>query len=76
MSKNPKAPIYAAASILSQSRRGLDALQLSDLDADAVMRFLDYIEIERSNLPITRNCRRAAIRGFFKHLGLRARKGK
>jgi len=54
--------------VADQRGRGLDALQLSDLDADAVTRFLDHIEIERSNLPITRNCRRAAIRGFFKHL--------
>ena len=54
--------------VADQRGRGLDALQLSDLDADAVTRFLDHIEIERSNLPITCNCRRAAIRGFFKHL--------
>lgn len=54
--------------VADQRGRGLDALQLSDLDADAVTRFLDHIEIERSNLAITRNCRRAAIRGFFKHL--------
>jgi integrase/recombinase XerD len=46
----------------------VDALQLSDLDADTVTRFLDHIEVERSNSPATRNCRRAAIRGFFKHL--------
>lgn len=48
--------------------RGVAALQLSDLDADVVTRFLDHIELERSNTPATRNCRRAAIRGFFKHL--------
>jgi integrase/recombinase XerD len=54
--------------VADQRGRGLDALQLSDLDADAVTRFLDHIEVERSNSPITRNCRRAAIRGFFKHV--------
>lgn len=54
--------------VADQRGRGLDALQLSDLDADAVTRFLDHIEAERSNSSITRNCRRAAIRGFFKHL--------
>lgn len=48
--------------------RGVASLQLSDLDADAVTRFLDHIELERSNTASTRNCRRAAIRGFFKHL--------
>jgi site-specific recombinase XerD len=54
--------------VADQRGRGLDALQLSDLDADAVTLFLDHIEVERSNSPITRNCRRAAVRGFFKHL--------
>jgi integrase/recombinase XerD len=48
--------------------RGVASLQLSDLDVDAVTRFLDHIELERSNTAATRNCRRAAIRGFFKHL--------
>ena len=48
--------------------RGVATLQLSDLDADAVMRFLDHIESVRSNSAATRNCRRAAIRGLFKHL--------
>ena len=48
--------------------RGVASLQLSDLDADAVTRFLDHIETERSNSAVTRNCRRAAIRGFLKHL--------
>jgi integrase/recombinase XerD len=48
--------------------RGIASLQLSDLDVDAVTRFLDHIETERSNCAATRNCRRAAIRSFFKHL--------
>lgn len=48
--------------------RGVASLQSSDLDVDAVTRFLDHIELERSNTAATRNCRRAAIRGFFKHL--------
>jgi site-specific recombinase XerD len=30
--------------------------------------FLDYIEANRSNTAATRNCRRAALRSFFKHL--------
>lgn len=48
--------------------RGVAALQVTDLDADAAMRFLDHIETERANSPATRNCRRAAIRSFCKHL--------
>ncbi len=47
---------------------GMAALQLMDLDAEAVMLFLDHIETDRSNSAATRNCRRAAIRSFFKHL--------
>ena len=54
--------------VAEQRGRGIASLQLGDLDADAVTRFLDHIELERSNVPATRNCRRAAIRGFFKHL--------
>ncbi|EQD53594.1 phage integrase family protein [mine drainage metagenome] len=54
--------------VAEQRGRSLASLQVTDLDADAVMRFLDHIETERSNSPATRNCRRAAIRSFFKHL--------
>ena len=54
---------------LAERRRcGMAALQLTDLDAEAVMGFLDHIETERANSPATRNCRRAAIRSFFNHL--------
>lgn len=48
--------------------RGVASLQLGDIDVDAVTRFLDHIEAERSNSAATCNCRRAAIRGFFKHV--------
>jgi site-specific recombinase XerD len=48
--------------------RDVSALTVEDLDADAIASFLDHIEISRSNSAATRNCRRAAIRGFFKHL--------
>jgi integrase/recombinase XerD len=54
--------------VAERRRRGVAALQLGDIDADAVTHFLDHIEAERSNSAATRNCRRAAIRGFFKHL--------
>jgi integrase/recombinase XerD len=54
--------------VADQRGRSVDSLQLGDLDVDSVTRFLDHIELERSNSPATRNCRRAAIRGFFKHL--------
>jgi site-specific recombinase XerD len=51
-------------------RRGCDvsALGLDDIDVEAITAFLDYIETSRSNAAATRNCRRAAIRSFLKHL--------
>jgi integrase/recombinase XerD len=48
--------------------RGVASLELSDLDADTIACFLDHIEATRTNSAVTRNCRRAAIRSFFKHL--------
>ncbi len=54
--------------VAEQRGRGVASLQVGDIDADAVARFLNYIEAGRSNSAATRNCRRAAIRGFFKHL--------
>ena len=48
--------------------RDVSTLAVEDLDADAIASFLDHIEASRSNSAATRNCRRAAIRGFFKHL--------
>ena len=49
-------------------RRDVASLDVADLDADAIAAFLDHIETNRSNSAITRNCRRAALRSFFKHL--------
>jgi site-specific recombinase XerD len=54
--------------VSEQSGRSVAALSLSDLDAIVITHFLDHIEADRSNSTATRNCRRAAIRGFFKHL--------
>jgi site-specific recombinase XerD len=54
--------------IAQRDDRDLSALALEALDANAVAAFLDHIEASRSNSPATRNCRRAAIRSFFKHL--------
>jgi integrase/recombinase XerD len=48
--------------------RDVASLELGDLDADALAAFLDHIEVDRSNSATTRNCRRAALRGFFRHL--------
>lgn len=48
--------------------RNVASLELGDLDADMIAGFLDHIEINRSNSAATRNCRRAALRSFFRHL--------
>lgn len=51
-------------------RRGCDvaSLEPKDLDAEMIGAFLDHLEAARSNSAVTRNCRRAAIRSFFRHL--------
>ena len=49
-------------------RRDVASLDVADLDAEAITAFLDHIETNRSNSATTRNCRRAALRSFFKHL--------
>jgi integrase/recombinase XerD len=43
-------------------------LELQDLSAETVAKFLGHLEARRANSASTRNCRRAAIRSFFKHL--------
>jgi site-specific recombinase XerD len=47
------------------------ALSLDDLDAPAVLRFLDYLERERHNTARSRNARLVAIRSFFRFVALR-----
>lgn len=54
--------------VAQRAGRNVASLKLDDLDAEMVAHFLDHIEVARSNSPATRNCRRAAIRSFFKHL--------
>jgi site-specific recombinase XerD len=51
-----------------RSGRQVASLELGDLDVDTIVGFLDHIEANRSNSAATRNCRRAALRSFFKHL--------
>lgn len=54
--------------VSQRHRRSIAALELTDLDVNAVADFLDHIECKRSNGTATRNYRRAAIRSFFKHV--------
>jgi integrase/recombinase XerD len=54
--------------LAGQKRKQIADLNLDDLQAEAVLAFLDHIESKRSNSAVTRNCRLAAIRSFAQHL--------
>jgi integrase/recombinase XerD len=56
-----------------RDRTGMEpsTLQLADLDAPAVLRFLHYLEQERGNSVRSRNIRLSAIRSFFRLVALR-----
>ena len=47
------------------------ALQIADVDAPVVLRFLTYLEQERGNSVRSRNIRLSAIRSFFRLVALR-----
>lgn len=47
------------------------ALRIPDLDAPAILRFLDYLEQQRGNAVRSRNIRLSAIRSFFRLVALR-----
>ncbi len=51
--------------------RAPSALMIEDLDAPAVLAFLDYLEEKRANCPRTRNLRLTAIRSFLRYASLR-----
>ncbi|MGA2990903.1 MAG: tyrosine-type recombinase/integrase [Candidatus Korobacteraceae bacterium] len=54
---------------LVQGKNGSAAdLSLDDLQADAVLAFLNHVESHRGNSASTRNCRLAAVRSFVQHL--------
>ena len=48
--------------------RAVVTLELEDLDVDAVIAFLQYLETDRHNTIATRNVRLAAIHAFFRYL--------
>lgn len=47
------------------------ALRLTNLDAPAVLSFLDHLELHRKNAARSRNVRLAAIRSFFRYVAMR-----
>ena len=54
--------------LASQKRKAMADLQLDDIQAEAVLTFLNHIESKRGNSAVTRNCRLAAVRSFVQHL--------
>jgi len=54
--------------LAARLRRPIADLSLDDVQADAVLAFLDHVETVRHNTAASRNCRLAAIRGFVAHL--------
>jgi integrase/recombinase XerD len=51
-----------------QTHRGIDRLTLADVTVQRVLDFLVHLESQRGNLPVTRNCRLAALHSWVKHL--------
>jgi len=51
-------------------RRAASSLDVGDLDASLISKFLSYLEKERGNSSRTRNARLAAIHSFFKYVAL------
>ena len=54
--------------VATQKAGSVADLDLQDLTAETVAKFLSHLEAKRANSVSTRNCRRAAVRSFFKHL--------
>lgn len=48
--------------------RAIADLRLDDIQAEAVLAFLNHIETQRRNCAASRNCRLAALRSFAQHL--------
>jgi site-specific recombinase XerD len=51
-------------------KKSATVLCVEDLDAPFVVRFLDYLEMERKNTPQSRNVRLAALHSFFHYVAL------
>jgi site-specific recombinase XerD len=45
-------------------------LTVDDLDASRISKFLDHLEVNRGNIPRTRNARLAAVHSFYKFVAL------
>lgn len=54
--------------IASEKKIEIEKLQPTDLNVETIKNYLSHLESNRANTHVTRNCRLAAIRSFFKHL--------
>ncbi len=54
--------------VAANKRCSVSGIDLGDMTAETVARFLVHLETDRSNSVATRNCRRTAIRSFSKYL--------
>ena len=48
-------------------KKSPNQLEIKDITASMILKFLDYLEIERNNSISSRNARLAAIRSFFRY---------
>jgi len=55
----------------SHLNKRIDKIQLCELTANVILKFLDFLETERKNSVRTRNNRLAALRSFMQYVGLR-----
>lgn len=53
--------------VASQQRKSVIDLDVGDLGPQVVLDFLQHLEVERHNVPATRNVRLAAIHAFFRY---------
>jgi integrase/recombinase XerD len=53
--------------VAAQRRRSVTDLDVEDLGPQEVLDFLHHLEMERHNVPATRNVRLAAIHAFFRY---------
>jgi site-specific recombinase XerD len=54
--------------LANQKRKPVADLTLDNIQATAVLAFLEHVESQRGNSAVTRNCRLASIRSFVQHL--------
>ena len=56
---------------MEEMNKKIDRICLVDIDADLVIRFLDWLEVNRGNSASTRNVRLAAIHAFFRLVAIK-----